>query len=261
MSVMVVVPAFTKAQKSDPPEVAGIIAGSKTLRTPHVRGRVHQPGAVQEKHRAQEDTPEHELPAAHGEKDEAEDDHWNPVPFADPDVEFVFAKVGNVRKQTLELVVHRLAAHDPTHVRPVAAVTRSVRIACFVGDLMVNTVGGDPEDGSALEGERAADCQEIFKPLRTLEAAMSEQPMIAKSDAETASQPVQEKRGKEGAPTKHEEGSDRPNVEYHHCSRSDPVNLLVLSNHETSVCYGRPIVRNQLDRGHRKTTNFGGNAL
>src|SRR5271166_3037350 len=105
-------------------------------------------------------------------------------------MELVFAKIGHVRQQALDLVVHRLAAHDPSHVRPKAAVARAVRIAGLVGDLVMHSVGSHPEDWSALEGQGGASCEEILKPFRTLEATVSEQAMIAQSDAETAGQPV-----------------------------------------------------------------------
>ena len=60
---------------------------------------------MEEKHGAQEDAPEHQLPAADCQQHQPENDHGNPVPFTNPDVEFVLTKIGHVRQQTLQLVV------------------------------------------------------------------------------------------------------------------------------------------------------------
>ena len=45
------------------------------------------------------------------------------------------------------------AGENPAGVSPPGAVVRSVGVAFVVGVLMMDAVGGDPEDGSALKRE------------------------------------------------------------------------------------------------------------
>ena len=47
VGVVIVVPAFTAAQQSDPPIVPRVIAGGEAPGSPHVGRRVDQPGSVQ----------------------------------------------------------------------------------------------------------------------------------------------------------------------------------------------------------------------
>lgn len=57
ISVVVVVPPFPPGQQSYPPVVPGVISGGETLFTPHMGGRVYQPGGMQPKRYSQEDPP------------------------------------------------------------------------------------------------------------------------------------------------------------------------------------------------------------
>ena len=59
-------------------------------------GGVDEPGGVKAEDGAKEDSPEEIGPSAEDEKCYAEHGDGNPMPFADPDVEFVFAEFGDV---------------------------------------------------------------------------------------------------------------------------------------------------------------------
>src|SRR6185369_13154066 len=72
---------------------------------------------------------------------------------------------------------------------------------------MMNAMRGDPEDRTALEGERAADCEKVLDELRGLVAAVREQPVVGHSDAEHAACVV-----------KNECGQHRPVVDIEECS-------------------------------------------
>ena len=87
-------------------------------RAPHVGGGVDQPGGVKIQDRAEEDAPEEKRPSAEGEKDSSKNGHGDPVPSAEPDVKFVFAKVGDVGEQDRRVVVDALAGEDPTYMGP-----------------------------------------------------------------------------------------------------------------------------------------------
>src|ERR1019366_8464893 len=74
----------------------------------------------------------------------------NPV-LADPEMKFIFAKVGDVSQQIGALIVKGLPGENPTHVRPKAAIARGMRIARLVGELMMDTMRGHPEDRATFQ--------------------------------------------------------------------------------------------------------------
>ena len=182
------------------------------------------------------------------------------MPLADPDVELVFAEIGYIGQQLLDLVVQGLAAHDPTHVRPVAAIAGAVRVAGLVSELVMHTVRRHPEDRSALERQCRANGEEVLKPFGTLEAAMRQQAMIAEADAKAARYPIQKQTDEECFPAKHKQRRQGADMEGHHKAGSYPINAFVLSNHETP-CWCECSVPSSIRKSHGKTNNFAGNAL
>jgi len=78
--------------------------------------------------------------------------------------------------------VHGAAGDDPSGVRPERSINGRVRIAFLVGILMVDTVGGDPEDRSALKVmAKQFSKQETF--VKRFKAASRQQMAIASSNA------------------------------------------------------------------------------
>ena len=78
---------------------------------------------------------------------------------------------------------------------------------------MVDAVGGDPEDGSALEREAAAGGDEVFEPLRHLVSAMGEQAVIGHADADVDGEEVHDEEGGEILPGEAEERGEGTDVE------------------------------------------------
>src|SRR5580700_11492797 len=105
MGVVIVVPSFTATEECHPPAVAGMVAGFEAARSPHVSRRVDEPGGMQTEGDAQEDSPHEAGPAADGEQDQADNDHGNPVVFADPDVELIAGKIGSVAGEHGSLIM------------------------------------------------------------------------------------------------------------------------------------------------------------
>ena len=188
---MVVMPAFAESEHSDPKAVFGSVASGEPLRSPHVRGRVHQPRSVQTKDRAEEDAPHHILPAAESKYDQPQYADGNPMPFADPYMETTFAQVGNIRQKLLGLVVHRFPRNDPARMCPEASIARRMWISFFIGILVMHPVRRDPCDGPAFQRQRAADGEKIFNPLWGLVSTMSKQPVVAHTNAEAPGDPPQ----------------------------------------------------------------------
>ena len=62
--VVVIVPAFAKADQSNPKVVRRKVARDKAPRAPSVSAGIDQPSAVQNNHGAKEYSPEHERQAA-----------------------------------------------------------------------------------------------------------------------------------------------------------------------------------------------------
>ena len=84
------------------------------------------------------------------------------------------------------------AGDDPAHVSPDAAIVGGMRVAFFVGVLVMHAMSSNPEDGPAFESERAADREEILHPFGSLVAAMGEQAVVAHADAEAAGDPPEQ---------------------------------------------------------------------
>ena len=186
MRVMIVVPALAERQQGHPPAIGGEIACGKAARTPRVRGRIHQPRGVQADHGAHENSPHQEWHSADGQQNHAQNNHRDVVKFRNPDVEFVLGEVGNVAGQRGRVMVHGLAHENPAHVCPPFSIDRRMRIAIFIGKLMMDAVRGNPENWAALKRKRGANRQEILNPFRSLVAAVREQAMISHADAQAA---------------------------------------------------------------------------
>jgi hypothetical protein len=99
-------------------------------------------------------------------------------------VALVAGEVGGVAAEQRGLGVHGAAGEDPAGVGPPGAVVRGVRVAFVVGVLMMDAVGGDPEDGSALERHGAAGGDEVLDPLGGAVAAVGEQAVVGHADAD-----------------------------------------------------------------------------
>jgi hypothetical protein len=162
---------------------------------------------------------------------------WAPVPPADPYVEFIFTKVGNVGQKFCGIVVHGLTCEDPTHVSPETAVTRRVRVTLLVRVLVMYPMCGDPKYWPAFQSQRAAHSEEIFHPPRRLVAAMRQQAMVAHPDAQAPGGPPQHHREQARFPAEYEQRSQSANVKCHHNEGGDgkkgqcPESTLYLGHH------------------------------
>src|SRR5262245_23197579 len=96
---MVVVPAFAKGENRDPETVRGLVPGFVTLRTPHMRGGIDQPGGVQTDDNTHKHPPEDPGPATDSVEDEAKQNRRHDVPLADPQMKLVLAKIGDIGKK------------------------------------------------------------------------------------------------------------------------------------------------------------------
>ena len=155
---------------------------------------------------------------------------WN---LAEPDVAAVAGEVGGVAAEQGGLGVEGAAGDDPAGVRPPGAVARGVRVAFVVGVLMVDAVGGDPEDGSAFKRHGSAGGDEVFEPAGNAVAAMGEQAVVGHADADVDGEEVRDGEGGEVLPGEAEERGDGADVEEAHDDGGDPVDaaLLVLAAH------------------------------
>ena len=201
MRVVIVVPAFAEGDQGDPPVVPGIVAGVEAARAPHVRGGVDQPGGVQpEDDRAGKMPHRNSGKSADGAAGSGQDDDRHPVVVVQPDVEAVLRQIGSVLRHHPGVVVIGLAEQDPADVRPEGAIARRMRIARLVGLLMMDAMGGHPEDRPAFERQRAANGKEILEPHRDLIGPMGVQAMIAHADAEPGGEVIQPLRPRPAVP-------------------------------------------------------------
>lgn len=144
--MVIIVPALAKAQQGDPEAVPRTVSGLEPPRPPHVCGGIYQPGPMQANYCAQEDSPGQIRKSTRGKQHDSENCNWNPVPLANPDVEFVLAKIGNIGKKLRGIILQHLPGDDPAHVGPEAAVTGRVRIAFLIRILVMDSMCCDPED-------------------------------------------------------------------------------------------------------------------
>ncbi len=88
----------------------------------------------------------------------------------------------------------RLMHQDPADMAPEETCQRAVRVRLLVGELMMPAVDRDPARRGFLQAGDRDDRQSMLQPFRAFQAAVGQQPVIAKVDAE---QPAQ-MRGEQG---------------------------------------------------------------
>src|ERR1700722_12796524 len=145
--------------------------------------------------------------------------------LGDPNVELVFGQVWNISRQGGGVVMHRFASKDPTHVRPPFAVNRRMRVAVYVRKLVVDAVGGHPENWTAFERHGGAYGHEIFHPLGGLVAAVGQQAVVTHADAHAGGKPPEKHRHEERLPAKEKERSNRADMEDGHEGGRHPLNI------------------------------------
>src|SRR6476661_5457999 len=123
MRVMIVVPALAGCQERNPPVISGIISGSKSAATPHVRSRIDQPSRVEADDYPEADAPKQEWNTADSEKEQCKDDHGNPMIVVQPHVKAIFRQIWRVFSNPLSIAAFALSNKKPADVSPQAAVT------------------------------------------------------------------------------------------------------------------------------------------
>src|ERR1700730_2254758 len=189
--VVIVMPAFAKSQNSHPKTIGRVIASQEALRTPHMGRRIYEPRGVKAEHGPHENSPHQVWQSTNDEEKNAKHRQRNPVPLADPDMKFIFAKIGDVRQERVQLVMHGLTSQNPAHMSPQPAIVWRMGITFFVGILVMHAMRGDPENRSTFQRERATGGQEILNPFWRFIAPMRQQAMVAHSDAKAPRNPPQ----------------------------------------------------------------------
>jgi len=244
VGVVIVVPAFTAGEKGDPPVIAGVVFGFKAPVAPEVGGGVDKPGGMEAEGGTKEGSPQDHAEGTDGavaggesgtERDleEAADHEREIVVLREPDVDLIAGEIGGVATEESGLGVEGATGEDPAGVGPPGAIVRGVRIACMIGVLMMNAVGGDPEDGTALKREAAAGGHEVLDPLGGAVPAMGQKAMVGHADADVDGEEVHDGEAGQVLPGEEEEGGDGADVEGTHGDGGDPVDaaLLVLAAH------------------------------
>jgi hypothetical protein len=171
--------------------------------------------------------------------EESGDDQRNIMIFAEPDMDRIAGEVRSIAAEECSLRVESATGENPASVSPPGAVVRGVGIAFLIGVLMVDAVSGDPEDGSAFEGEATARGDEVFNPLGSFVATVGEQAMVCRADTDIDGEEVHDEEDSQIRPGEEEEGCDGTDVEEAHGDGGDPVNtaLLVFTAHAEILLY------------------------
>ena len=102
-----------------------------------------------------------------------------------------------------------------------------MRIAFLIGELMMNAVRSHPEDRPAFERQSRASGQEILDPLRSLVAAMREQPVVSHADAQASRNPPQKQSHEKRFPGEEKECGNRPHMKQGHKGCGYPVDFVI----------------------------------
>src|SRR2546428_12369977 len=82
------------------------------------------------------------------------------------------------------------APQNPTDMGPPATMARRMRVSLLIRVRVVDPMRCDPLYWAALNGQRAANCEEVFDGFRAFIASVRQQPVDAHADAQTALDPV-----------------------------------------------------------------------
>jgi hypothetical protein len=85
---------------------------------------------------------------------------------------------------------------------------RRVRIAFFVGVLVMHTVYGYPKNRATFQSQCAANRQNVLHPLGRFVASMGKESMVAHPDSDTTGNPPQDHGNQEGFPVEEEQGGE-----------------------------------------------------
>ncbi len=220
--MVIIVPALAEAQQGDPEAVPGTVRGLKATRSPHVGGGIYEPGPMQANYCTEENPPRHKGKSTQSKENYSEDCKWNPVPFADPDVEFVLAQIRDIGKELGRIVLQHLAGDDPADVSPEAAIAGRMRVTFLISVLVMEAMGCDPENGTTFKCESGADSEGIFHPFGSFVTPVREEPMVAHTDAEADGNPPQKNSDGKGRPTEEKQRSDSADMKDDHKEDGDP---------------------------------------
>src|SRR5512140_3030963 len=126
------------------------------------------------------------------------------MPVVEPHIERMLHQIRRILSHDTGVAVIALAEQDPAHVRPPGSIARRMRIARLVRFLMVNSMGSDPENGSAFQSHGPATREEVYQKSGALLRRVGMQAMIAHADSQANGHPVEENRDGQGAPCEHE---------------------------------------------------------
>src|SRR6185503_19812434 len=133
-------------------------------------------------------------------------------------------KIRRIVGQSFSLRVQSTASDDPAHMRPPCTFLWSVRISQSIAMLMMDAMRRHPCDRATLQGQRAADRQEVFDGFRHLVPAVHQKAMIAHADAAVDGENIENRCDSQVCPTEEEERSDGANVEDGHEDGRNPYN-------------------------------------
>src|ERR1700731_4594798 len=98
-----------------------------------------------------------------------------------------------------------------------------MRIALFVGVLVMHAMRGYPGDRSALESEGAASGEKILHPFGRFISTMSQQAMVAHAYAQAAANPPHDNSDDKGLPGEEKHGGERAKMQADHHQSDAPI--------------------------------------
>mmetsp|Transcript_26637 Transcript_26637/g.48903 ORF Transcript_26637/g.48903 Transcript_26637/m.48903 type:complete len:243 (-) Transcript_26637:376-1104(-) len=196
---MVVVPALTVAEDTDPPVIAGKVAGVVVLVAPAVASAIHEPGDMPDPAKTESTTPDKSRETTEEEEDNERESHVPGIGLPDPPVKRLTGEVLDVLA-----VAHALQSgvvvEDPAHVAPPETLIWTMGVQRGIGMEVVVAVAAGPLHGVTLNSEDTAVSKGVFEPLGELETAMTKHAMITKGNAQATSNEVHDEEKLDHAP-------------------------------------------------------------
>lgn len=219
-----------------------------------MRDRVDDPCRVKSDDGTEEDPPEYEAKSTYSEQRDSDDQRCQKMVLCQPDVKVVLRQIRGIAFEYCNILAQSGAKKDPTRMGPPLAIARRVRIAFLVGELMMLTMDGHPQERAAFQSRDAANREEVLKPFGCRVRAMGEQSVITNPESQAPCYPIQKERDEQRMPSEEEECHDCANVKQHQDRRDLPVQsilagLIVLhiidlqngcSGHSLRISYWRP---------------------
>ena len=147
-----------------------------------------------------------------------------------PDIKTVLGQIWRVAGHQSRVVMFGFSEQNPSGVRPPASIVGRVRIAFFIGFLVMNAMRRDPENRSTFQRERSANREKILQQPWHSVRTVRMQAMVAHADAQANRHPIKKCGNKQRLPGEEKERGNRSHMEQPHHNSRGPVETFAVED-------------------------------